>query len=103
MGFQMKLIAKAENDKVEFTAENMYKKYVERVRKNLHVVLTFSPIGDTLRRSMRMYPSLVNCCVINWFKVRYCQLLLHLFDCQIYTLFCQGSGERYLPSIADCC
>ena len=26
-----------------------------------------SPIGKTLRNSIRMFPSLVNCCTINWF------------------------------------
>jgi P-loop containing dynein motor region D4 len=41
--------------------------FVERVRTNLHVVLCLSPIGDAFRTRLRMFPSLVNCCTIDWF------------------------------------
>jgi dynein heavy chain len=46
--------------------DNMYNFFISRVRENLHVVLCFSPIGDTLRIRMRMFPSLVTCTTINW-------------------------------------
>ena len=46
--------------------DNMYGYFVQRVRENLHVVLCMSPVGDLLRVRMRMFPSLVNCCTINW-------------------------------------
>jgi dynein heavy chain len=39
----------------------------EQCRKNLHVVLALSPIGEAFRRRVRMFPSLVNCCTIDWF------------------------------------
>ncbi|CAM9558130.1 unnamed protein product, partial [Phaeothamnion confervicola] len=41
--------------------------FVERARTNLHVVLCLSPIGDAFRTRLRMFPSLVNCCTIDWF------------------------------------
>jgi dynein heavy chain, axonemal len=41
--------------------------FVDRVRANLHIVLAFSPIGDAFRTRLRMFPSLVNCCTIDWF------------------------------------
>ena len=44
--------------------------FVERVREQLHVVLAMSPIGDAFRARIRMFPSLVNCCTIDWFMVR---------------------------------
>jgi dynein heavy chain, axonemal len=31
-------------------------------------VLCFSPIGDAFRTRVRMFPSLVNCCTIDWFS-----------------------------------
>jgi dynein heavy chain len=31
-------------------------------------VLCFSPIGDAFRTRVRMFPSLVNCCTIDWFQ-----------------------------------
>ncbi|KAF1784043.1 P-loop containing nucleoside triphosphate hydrolase [Phytophthora cactorum] len=42
--------------------------YVTLVRDNLHVVLAFSPIGAGFRNRCRMFPSLVNCCTIDWFN-----------------------------------
>ena len=34
----------------------------------LHIVLAFSPIGAGFRNRCRMFPSLVNCVVIDWFQ-----------------------------------
>jgi dynein heavy chain len=45
---------------------DVYSFFLSRVKENLHLVLCMSPIGDTLRVRMRMFPSLVNCCTINW-------------------------------------
>ena len=39
-----------------------------RIRANLHLVLAMSPIGDVFRDRLRMFPSLVNCCTIDWFS-----------------------------------
>ena len=38
------------------------------VRKNLHVCLCFSPVGDKFRIRARNFPALVNCTVINAFQ-----------------------------------
>lgn len=46
--------------------DNMYSFFIQRVRENLHVVLCMSPVGENLRVRMRMFPSLVNCCTIDW-------------------------------------
>ena len=67
--FQMQLLCQMENSQLEITPLNMYNKFVERIRRNLHVVLAFSPIGDAFRNRLRMFPSLINCCTIDWFKV----------------------------------
>lgn len=42
--------------------------FVSRCREKLHLVLCLSPIGDAFRIRLRMYPSLVNCCTIDWFE-----------------------------------
>lgn len=42
--------------------------FIQCIRLHLHVVLCFSPIGDTLRNRLRKFPSLVSCCVIDWFS-----------------------------------
>lgn len=45
----------------------VYNFFVSRVRTNLHMVLCLSPIGEAFRTRLRMFPSLVNCCTIDWF------------------------------------
>lgn len=47
--------------------DGIFEFFISRVRTNLHVVLCMSPIGDAFRRRCRMFPSLVNCCTIDWF------------------------------------
>jgi dynein heavy chain, axonemal len=42
--------------------------FVSRVRARLHVVLAMSPLGEAFRRRLRMFPALVNCCTIDWFR-----------------------------------
>ena len=37
-----------------------------QVRKNLHVVLCFSPVGDKFRVRARQFPALVSCTVFDW-------------------------------------
>lgn len=46
----------------------MYAYFVKRVRTYLHLVICMSPIGDAFRQRLRMFPSLVNCCTIDWFR-----------------------------------
>ncbi|KAG0617480.1 hypothetical protein M758_5G192300 [Ceratodon purpureus] len=46
----------------------MATEFLNRVRANLHVCIAMSPIGDAFRTRLRMFPSLVNCCTIDWFS-----------------------------------
>jgi dynein heavy chain len=41
--------------------------FINKAKSTLHVVLAMSPIGDDFKRRLRMFPSLVNCCSIDWF------------------------------------
>eukprot|EP00762_Andalucia_godoyi_P001076 ANDGO_01965.mRNA.1 Dynein-1-beta heavy chain len=45
----------------------VYSFFISRVRENLHIVLCMSPVGDAFRTRIRKFPSLVNCCSIDWF------------------------------------
>jgi len=45
----------------------LYQLFQENCKGNLHVVLAMSPIGEAFKRRLRMFPSLVNCCTIDWF------------------------------------
>ena len=48
--------------------EVMLKLFVQLVRENLHIVLTFSPVGEKLRNRCRQFPSIINCCTIDWYE-----------------------------------
>lgn len=41
--------------------------FIKKCKENIHIVLAMSPIGDDFKRRLRMFPSLVNCCAIDWF------------------------------------
>jgi len=41
--------------------------FATQAKNSLHMVLAMSPIGDDFKRRLRMFPSLVNCCAIDWF------------------------------------
>ena len=64
---KMQNAARNENRKIESSTMAMYNYFVERVKSHLHVVLAMSPIGDAFRSRLRMFPSLINCCTIDWF------------------------------------
>jgi len=34
---------------------------------NIHLIIAMSPLGDIFRTRLRMFPSLVNCCTLDWF------------------------------------
>lgn len=49
------------------TKLNLFSQYLLRVKANIHIVLCMSPLGDAFRNRLRKFPSLVNCCTIDWF------------------------------------
>ncbi|XP_026982494.1 dynein axonemal heavy chain 3 [Sagmatias obliquidens] len=65
---KMQMAARTEGEKIEATPLSMYNFFIERVKNNLHIVLAMSPIGDAFRNHLRMFPSLINCCTIDWFQ-----------------------------------
>lgn len=43
-----------------------YQYFVQKMRDHLNIVLCLSPVGESFRKRIRMFPSLVNCCGIDW-------------------------------------
>jgi hypothetical protein len=42
--------------------------FVGLVRESLHIVLAFSPVGEAFRARCRQFPSIINCCAIDWYQ-----------------------------------
>ncbi|KAI8893820.1 dynein heavy chain and region D6 of dynein motor-domain-containing protein [Globomyces pollinis-pini] len=62
-------VVSKENPKMDASPTALYNQFIFRCKENLHIVLCMSPIGEAFRNRLRMFPSLVNCCTIDWFQV----------------------------------
>lgn len=51
------------------TKDSVYQFFVSRVRDNLRIALSFSPVGVNFRIRCLQFPSIINCCTIDWFNV----------------------------------
>ena len=49
------------------TKENCWTYFIGKIRRQLKIVLCFSPIGTILRNRARKFPAIINCTAINWF------------------------------------
>lgn len=63
---KMQSAAKELGKKMDTSPLTLYNFFIERVRASLHVVLAMSPVGDAFRNRLRNFPSLINCCTIDW-------------------------------------
>ena len=61
--------AQAGDKNADFSPLALFAYFVNRCQENLHIVIAFSPIGDAFRNRLRQFPSLINCCTIDWFQV----------------------------------
>ena len=66
---------------IDLSPISLYNKFTDRVRRHLHIILAFSPIGDNFRNHLRMFPALINCCTIDLFKV---SSILLFFESETY-------------------
>jgi len=60
--------SKVKADGISDTRENCWQWFIDKTRKNLHMSLCFSPVGESFRQRARKFPALVNNTVIDWFQ-----------------------------------
>ncbi|XP_026532204.1 dynein heavy chain 12, axonemal [Notechis scutatus] len=64
----VRAVSQAGHKHEELSPLALFAFFVNRCKDNLHVVVAFSPIGDAFRNRLRQFPSLINCCTIDWFQ-----------------------------------
>jgi dynein heavy chain len=47
--------------------DNCWKFFIDRIKKNLHMALCFSPVGESFRNRAKKFPAIINSTVIDWF------------------------------------
>ncbi|CAJ1027078.1 Dynein heavy chain, N-terminal region 2/Hydrolytic ATP binding site of dynein motor region/AAA domain (dynein-related subfamily)/Dynein heavy chain AAA lid domain/P-loop containing dynein motor region/AAA+ lid domain/P-loop containing dynein motor region D4/Microtubule-binding stalk of dynein motor/ATP-binding dynein motor region/Dynein heavy chain region D6 P-loop domain/Dynein heavy chain C-terminal domain containing protein, putative [Leishmania lindenbergi] len=57
------------------TRNTIFSHFASMCRDQVHIVMAMSPVGEQFRRRLRMFPSLVNCCTIDWFDQWPCDAL----------------------------
>uniref|UniRef100_A0AAV2K4G4 AAA+ ATPase domain-containing protein n=2 Tax=Knipowitschia caucasica TaxID=637954 RepID=A0AAV2K4G4_KNICA len=60
-------VMKKEFPRVPPTFDNLYDYFISRSKKNLHVVLCFSPVGQKFSSRALKFPGLISGCTMDWF------------------------------------
>jgi dynein heavy chain len=55
------------------TDDELYSFFMEKARKNMHIVLCLSPVQESFHRRLQMFPGLVNCSTIDWYLFKNCK------------------------------
>ena len=82
--------------------ENCWKFFIDRVKRNLHMALCFSPVGESFRNRARKFPAIINCSVIDWFHAWPEDALLSvaakfLADVEMKSPEIRSGIERFMP------
>ena len=79
--------------------------FTRRVRARLHLVIAMSPLGEAFRRRLRMFPALVNCCTIDWFREWPLDALQsvahHFYRVRMLTENCIGGANCLIHELAS--
>lgn len=77
--------------------------FVNKVRNNLHIVLAMSPVGNSLRVRMRMFPSIVNVTTIDWLKPWPEEALLTVANMFLDSIEVEGITKEKKVALSHCC
>ncbi|VVC44482.1 Dynein heavy chain, domain-2,Dynein heavy chain domain,Dynein heavy chain, P-loop containing D4 domain,P- [Cinara cedri] len=64
----VRFAAQGGNRNLDIAPLIVFNYFINRCKQNLHICLCFSPIGSTFKNLLRLYPSMVNCCTVDWFR-----------------------------------
>jgi dynein heavy chain len=89
------------NKNIVDSPESLWSYFNSNIRSNLHIVLCMSPAGDSLRVRCRKFPSLINCCTIDWFDSWTLEALTTVAKKFISEMNIEP--ENYKPAFTDLC
>ena len=90
---------KAKDNKYPETKDGVYQFFVSTIRDSLHIILCFSPVGSSFRNRCIQFPSIINCCTIDWFNIWPDDALNSVAERYLKTI---GQTERgQMPSTID--
>ena len=61
------LAATLARKRIPVNKESIKQYFTDSFRDHFHIILCMSPVGEQLRVRSRMFPSLINCCTLDWF------------------------------------
>ena len=82
---------------------NIFTQYLQRVKNNIHLIMAMSPLNDQFSTRLRMFPSLVNCCTIDWFTEWPEEALIGVGTGQLREYAQEFGFEDQLPQIVEMC
>merc|ERR1719326_2477216 len=62
-----KVRSEARSVGTEDTPTALFNFFLLKIKRNLHLDLCFSPVGDAFRIRARMFPGIINCTSMDWF------------------------------------
>lgn len=83
---------------------NIFTQYLIRIKNNIHIIIAMSPLGEAFSTRLRMFPSLVNCCTLDWFTEWPEEALLAVGRGQLLSSFEEEGNNKMLeltPRIVD--
>jgi len=66
-GILGKVRGEAKANGYQDTPDQLFEFFLDKSRKNLHLALCFSPVGDAFRIRARMFPGIINCTSMDYF------------------------------------
>ncbi len=64
---KLKIIEEVNNFMPIGSMNQKYAYFVQKCKENLHLILCMSPVGGYFRRTIRVFPGVINCTTIDWF------------------------------------
>jgi len=66
-GLMGKIRTEAKSANYGDSPDQLFNFFVDKCKRNLHIGLCFSPVGDLFRVRARRFPGIINCTQIDWF------------------------------------